>query len=63
MQTNASWKKVLTQPKAGHHMVQMYQDEKYLSEAVSYFVAEGLQRGEAVIIIATPAHQRLLPRH
>ena len=57
MQTNASWKKVLTQPKAGHHMVQMYQDEKYLSEAVSYFVAEGLQRGEAVIIIATPAHQ------
>ena len=57
MQTNTSWKEVLTQPQAGNHMVQMYQDERFLSEAVSYFVGEGLQRGEAVIVIATPAHQ------
>ena len=57
MQTNTSWKEILTQPKAGNHMVQVYQNERFLSEAVSYFVGEGLQRGEAVIVIATPEHQ------
>ena len=57
MQANTSWKEVLTQPQAGNHMVQVYQDERFLSEAVSYFVSEGLQRGEAVIVIATTQHQ------
>lgn len=56
MPTSSSWKEVLTQPKSGHHMVQVYRDQSFLSEAVSYFAGEGLLRGEAVIVIATPEH-------
>jgi hypothetical protein len=63
MQTNPSWKEVLTQPQVGHHMVQIYQEEEFLAEAVTYFAREGLERGEAVIIVATAQHQDLFTDH
>ncbi len=63
MQKNTSWKEILTQPRVGHHMVQIYQDEQFLAAAVSYFAAEGLRRGEAVILVATAQHQELFTEH
>jgi hypothetical protein len=38
------------------HFVRLYQDSGALAEAVSGYLAEGLRRGEAAIVIATPAH-------
>jgi hypothetical protein len=45
------------------HLVRLYQDSGALAEAVSGYLAEGLRRGEAAIVIATPAHvEALLPK-
>jgi len=39
------------------HFVQLYQETDVLAEAVVEYVAEGLSRGEAAVIIATPEHR------
>src|SRR5919106_811770 len=39
------------------HIVQLYQDEQFLTEAVVDYIGTGLQRGEAAIVIATPQHR------
>ncbi len=51
------WRELLKEPNGGDHLVQLYQDEAFLGEAVSAYIADTLQRGEAGIIIATPAHR------
>jgi MEDS: MEthanogen/methylotroph, DcmR Sensory domain len=40
------------------HLVQFYEDEVFLSEAVASFVKVGLQVNDTLIIIATPSHCR-----
>jgi DcmR-like sensory protein len=40
------------------HLVQFYDDEVFLSEAVASFVKVGLQVNDTLIIIATPSHCR-----
>ena len=39
------------------HFVQLYQDTAPLADAVAEYVAAGLRRGEAGVIIATPQHR------
>jgi len=39
------------------HFVQLYQDSDALAGAVGPFIAEGLARGEAVVVIAREAHR------
>ena len=39
------------------HVVQLYQEIDPLAQAVADYVAEGLRRGEAAVIIATPEHR------
>ena len=39
------------------HFVQLYQDSDALADAVAPFMAEGLARGEAVVVIAREAHR------
>ncbi len=39
------------------HIVQFYQDDKYLVEAVSAFVGAALVRGDSAVVIATKAHR------
>lgn len=51
-----NWTEVLREPAHGDHIVQTYQDPAFLAEAVAEYLGTGLQRGEAAIIIACPAH-------
>lgn len=42
------------------HLVQIYQDDEALIDALEGFIAGGLSAGDAVVIIATPAHRASL---
>jgi hypothetical protein len=41
----------------GHHGVQFYVDDGFLSGVVARFLAEGLQRSRPALVIATPGHR------
>lgn len=45
------------------HFVQIYRDEASLLALLQRFVTDGLQAGEATIVIATPGHLVALERH
>ena len=51
-----SWRKLLADPGENGHIVQLYQDDAFYGEAVSHFAAEGLARGESIILVATEPH-------
>lgn len=40
-----------------NHFVQLYQHDAPLADAVAEYIGAGLERGDAAIIIATPAHR------
>ena len=44
-------------PPAHRHGVQFYENEAFLAAAVADFLAQGLQAGEPVVVIATAAHR------
>ena len=56
METTANWPELVRHPSAGDHMVQVYQDDAFLAEAVAEYVGQGLRQGAAAVIIASPAH-------
>lgn len=47
------WKELLANPGPNRHIVQLYQDPNFYAEAISHFAAEGLVRGESIIMVAT----------
>ena len=49
----ADWKRLLANPGPDGHIVQLYQDGDFYGEAISHFAAEGLVRGESIILVAT----------
>ncbi|HEY1976882.1 MAG TPA: MEDS domain-containing protein [Candidatus Baltobacteraceae bacterium] len=51
--SNNDWKRLLAEPGLDGHIVQLYQDSDFYGEAISHFAAEGLVRGESVILVAT----------
>ena len=56
MRIQPPWKDLLVEPLARDHVVQLYQDERIVVEAVALFTAIALGKGEAVVLVATPAH-------
>ena len=54
---NGNWQEILKNPSRGDHIVQVYQDEAFLAEAVAEYIGTGLRAGEAAAIIATAAHR------
>jgi hypothetical protein len=50
---SADWKQLLANPGPDGHIVQLYQDADFYGEAISHFAAEGLVRGESIILVAT----------
>jgi hypothetical protein len=55
-------KEMLEQASRGDHLVHLYQDQNSLAEVVAEYLAAGLRKGEAAVIIATPPHRRALLR-
>ena len=58
MTTAAGWHDVLAGPVPGQHIAQLYTRRDFLARAIARWVADGLRRGEAVMVIATPLHWR-----
>src|SRR4026209_2917692 len=54
--------RTLDRPSAGHseHLVQFYESDTFLIDAVARYVGAGLRAGDAAVIIATAAHRRKL---
>jgi len=50
------WEPLLTEAASPDHMVQLYQDERFLSRAVCRFAASAIQNGEGIILVPTAAH-------
>jgi len=58
------WEKLLEQPDCGGHFVQLYEaGETGLARNAGHFIWQGLRRGDGVLIVATPEHQRLFFGH
>lgn len=53
---SASWKELLASPPRPSHVVQIYDAHDFLASAVAHFAAEGLHRGEAVLLYGTREH-------
>jgi hypothetical protein len=53
----AAWGELVSHPADGDHIVQLYQDEGFLVEAVARYAATSLRGGAAAIVIATAAHR------
>jgi hypothetical protein len=53
----SSWTELLDRAEPGEHVVQLYgADEQFLARNVSRYLAEGLKRGDGLILIATSLH-------
>jgi DcmR-like sensory protein len=50
------WKEILANPGPDGHIVQLYQDDEFYGEAIAHFAAEGLAKGESIILVATAPH-------
>jgi hypothetical protein len=57
-----SWRELLAEPGEDGHIVQLYQDDDFYGEAISHFAAEGLVRGESIILVATAPHWQNISR-
>ena len=60
--TPVHWRKLLAEPGDDGHIVQLYQDDDFYGEAISHFAAEGLVRGESIILVATKPHWENIAR-
>lgn len=60
----ASWVELLSGAEPGEHVVQLYgNDDQLLTRNVSRYLAEGLRRGDGLVVIATPEHTSAIVRH
>ena len=60
----ASWMDLLTLAEPGEHVVQLYgEDDRLLARNASRYLAEGLRRGDGLVVIATPEHTSAIARH
>lgn len=57
-----SWRELLAEPGDDGHIVQLYQDDVFYGEAISHFAAEGIVRGESIILVATKPHWENISR-
>jgi hypothetical protein len=59
---HASWQELLAAPVAASHIVQIYDRDDFVASGVALFAAEGLKRGEAVLLTGTQEHLRAIRR-
>jgi PAS domain S-box-containing protein len=53
---------LLASPEDGHHLVQFYDDEAVLFDAVVRFLGAGLDAGDRLLVVATPEHREAFVR-
>ena len=53
---SAPWDQVVADAVPCDHIVQLYQDQDFLSRAVCRFAGAGLANGEGVILVSTLTH-------
>jgi len=51
-----TWQAVLTHTESGNHIAQLYQNDLFLYRSVGLYLAAGLEKGEAAVVVATPEH-------
>jgi hypothetical protein len=51
-----SWRELLASPARASHILQLYDGDGFLAAAVAHFAAEGLKRGEAVLLTPNRQH-------
>jgi hypothetical protein len=56
------WQNLLSTPRPGEHIAQLYTDRQFLARGVGRWVSDGLHQGDAVLVIATPLHWRAIER-
>ena len=44
------------------HFVQFYESDQFLLESLSGFIREGIQAGDACVVVATKTHQVMLEK-
>ncbi|HEX7054964.1 MAG TPA: MEDS domain-containing protein [Burkholderiales bacterium] len=59
MNAATGWRPLLGQATLREHIAQVYQDEHFLADVVSEYVAGALRHGQAALLITTAAHRRL----
>src|SRR5687768_8988603 len=59
---HASWQELLAAPRPASHIVQIYESDAFLVAGVALFAAEGMRRGESVVLTGTPEHLRGIRR-
>src|ERR1700704_6520421 len=57
---NEPWCGLLAEAAPRDHIVQLYQDEQFLSRAVCRFAISAINHGEGVILVPTSAHWNAL---
>jgi hypothetical protein len=63
MTTITHWQELLKRPAGGNHIAQVYQDEEFLTEAVTHFICSGLHRSDGMLVISTMAHWTAFRKH
>jgi PAS domain S-box-containing protein len=58
VEPDSATRPLLEEEHAGPHLVQFYEHEDFLTDRVAKFLAEGLQQGDVVTVIATGSHGR-----
>jgi hypothetical protein len=56
--SHSSWQELVASPARASHVVQIYDNDAFLAAGVGLFAAEGVGRGEAVLLTGTSAHLR-----
>lgn len=62
LDTAAPWQELLKHPCGGDHLVQVYQDDEFLADAVAEYAGTALHEGEGAILIVTPEHRQAFVR-
>jgi hypothetical protein len=56
--TILDWRELVKTPCGGDHIVQLYEDDAFLTDAVARYVEAGLRTGEGAVLIAVPEHRK-----
>ncbi len=59
----SSWRQLIERAEPTEHVVQLYGgDDQLLTDNVTRYLAEGLKRGDGLLVIATPEHREAIIR-